>query len=521
MNNLPEKENNISQEEFSTVFSDPAEHTKTNKKGKASRFRVALSACLAVVILLVGTIAVIKLIPEKDQGGSSDNEDIYVLNYETDDIKEVSLKNKNATFKFYSEKVETEGVESGETETVTNWYMDGYDKEMTDSDLILSKVESAVQIEAIREISSKTAAECGMEHPVVTAEITTADDQKMTVLVGDKSTDNAGVYVKIEDQEKIYLVGDSLDEELTFTDLDLASTTEVGAISLDEDDYSDYYQDSVLTSFDKITVSGTNLDQKLVFKLNDNETLAPYTPYTVVEPVKRNAENVDSLFNMLSVGFTVSGAYSYDASNSAVKALGLDKPDFVLSAQFDDYTFSYKFKKQDDGNYAVIGNDSKNVKMVSISDCPFLEYETTDFYGKTVFITSIDNVANLTIKSQGETYSFDIKENPKGDDVNKYIVTCGDKTLKSTYFQSYFQFLCYLQCMDFETERMSTAPELSIIYTYNNETEPTTIDFFKVSAVRYQYNIDGEPMGRLGSSDYKKITKNLERLLEGKQIVVN
>ena len=98
----------------------------------------------------------------------------------------------------------------------------------------------------------------------------------------------------------------------------------------------------------------------------------------------------------------------------------------------------------------------------------------------------------------------------------------GDKTIKSNYFQSFWQYLSSLEAIDFSTGNLNEKPELTMTYTYNKEdAKPTQITFVKESAVRYQYSIDGVAMGKIGSSDYTKILKNLERLLEGKQIVVN
>lgn len=519
MNNLPDNQNNAPVEEFSTVFSDPTEHKKVEKSKGSNRLKIAVSLVLAVAILVGGTIAVIKLIPERETGQGITNNDIVVLDYEIDQIKEIAVENQNGKFEFYSEKQESN--ETGTTVTNIYWYIKGYDKELTSSNSILNVVESVINIKAIREITGKTAAECGFDKPVAKAELTTSKDERETVLIGAKSPDNAGVYVKLGDEEKIYLVGEALDTSLNFTDLDLASTQAQGPVMLDEK-YADYCSGVAVTKSDYITVEGVNFPKKMVFAPTEEADIALFTPYEVVEPMKRTAENAEILFKVFTNGFNVSGAYSYDVKSETVKALGLDKPDYILSAIFDDYTYSYKFKQQEDGEYAVIGNDSKNIKRVSMSDCGFLSYTTTDFYSKSVFVTAIDEISNLTIKTEDKTYSFDISENPMGDEIDKYIVKCDGKTYNSLYFQSFYEYLCLLQCIDFTTKNISAQPELTITYTYKDQnTAPTKIDFVKESDVRYQYVIDGVPMGKISSSDCKKILKNLERLLDGKQIVVN
>ncbi|MBR4116786.1 MAG: DUF4340 domain-containing protein [Clostridia bacterium] len=522
MTNLPENENQQPIDEFSTVFSDPTEHKKTANTNKGKRLKVVISLVLAVAVLLGGTFAIVKLIPEKEDEQPVVDQEISVLSYDSDEIKGVAIKNKNDSFKIYSETVKEKATaEDEEPTTATYWYLKGYDKDLTDSDLILQAVNSAIDFTAIREIASKSAKECGLDSPEITVDITTNKDEKVSFSIGAQSPDNAGVYVKASNKDTIYLVGGDIYESLSFSALDMANTEAQPAITLD-DDYSDYYEGEQLTKFDKISISGKNFPQELVFVPNSDELFSQFMPYKVLKPVERDAANVDSLFYVFSQGFNVSGAYSYDVSSKTISSFGLNKPDLVLSARFDDLTYTYKFKQQKDGDFAFICNDSKNVRRVSTSDCAFLISSTADYYNETLLLVSIDEVKNLSFETEDKTYNFSVKANEKEDDTNKYIVKCDGKTYKSAYFQSFYQYLCSLQAMDFSVDDTSSKPELTITYSYNKKNKaPTKIEFVKTSATKYQYSINGIGMGKISSSSVKKITKNLQRLLEGKSITVN
>ena len=512
MENLPQNENNIVEEEFSTIFSDPSAHKQIVKPKKSKRFLKA--------ILIGGIFAVIEFIPEKVEETSS-NDELELLNYYDYDIKEVNLKNKNGKFNFYSKVVEADDETTGETLSETFWYLKGYDTDLTESDSIKTVVDTIVDMDAIREIDSRTEEECGLDSPLIIAEVTPVEADKFTVEIGDKSPDNAGVYVRISKSDKIYLVGSMLDEELTFTDLDFASLDAQPALTLDEK-YSDYLSGDTIISFDTLTVSGKNIPEDIVMTLNEDEELASYIPYYLTSPMNRAAENGDTILSLFSQGFPVSGAYSYDAKEETVKKYGLDQPDFQVSIKFDDYVYTYRFKKQSDGDYAFVGNDSKNVKRVNVDECGFLTYTTYDFYSKIVYITPIDMVSNLKIETADASYDFSIASSAKNDDEKDYIVECDGKNLNATYFQSFYQFLCGLESMDFETESTSQKPILTITYTYNDKSmEPTVIEFVKMNATKFQYYVDGVAMGRIGSTTFNKINKNLERLMDGKQIVVN
>ncbi|MBR4973197.1 MAG: hypothetical protein IKY45_01890, partial [Clostridia bacterium] len=67
MNDSNKENLELNEEEFSTVFSDPVEHKKQAENiKKKKRLPVVISSILAVVILIGGTIGVIKLIPEME-----------------------------------------------------------------------------------------------------------------------------------------------------------------------------------------------------------------------------------------------------------------------------------------------------------------------------------------------------------------------------------------------------------------------------------------------------------------------
>ncbi len=203
------KDNN----EFSTVFSAPSEHGDRAVNVRR-RKRTVITACLAATVLLAAaTVLIVKLVPKKDDTASDKDQigSVSVLSLKNDDIKTVKITNQNGQFDFYSEE-ETVTDDSSSESTVTKWYADSYEKDKTDSDSISSAVSGAANITAVTEITKKTAAQCGFDGPTATAEITMNDSSVVTVLVGGKSPDKSGTYLKIADSDSIYLVEDSVAE---------------------------------------------------------------------------------------------------------------------------------------------------------------------------------------------------------------------------------------------------------------------------------------------------------------------
>ena len=175
MENFPENENLNGQEEFSTVFSDPTEHTtKSFKNSNKRRILAVLSAFCALAVLVGGTFAAVKLIPKKsdETTGQPELKEIEVLSQKDTDLKSVTVNNKNGSFKFYSVITKAEDENSEDT---VNWYLDGYKQELVSTSSISTIVNSITNISASREITEKTAEECGLVNPVISADVVAND----------------------------------------------------------------------------------------------------------------------------------------------------------------------------------------------------------------------------------------------------------------------------------------------------------------------------------------------------------
>ena len=521
MNNFPENENLTQDEEFSTIFSNPEKHkTVAVKNGNKKRLKIVIAALSALAVLVAGTFAVIKLIPEKqDETSTPELKEIEVLSQKDTDYKTVTVNNKNGSFKFYSVITKAEDEKSEDT---AKWYLDGYAQDLVSTSNISQVISSLTEISASREITEKTPKECGLETPSVKADVVTQDNGEFSILIGDKSPDNSGVYLKLSTKDTIYLISDTIDQTLTFEALDFANTDSISGLSL-QSKYSDYITDGKLTGFDSVTVSGKNFAKNVVIEPNNDDKMTEFMPYVVTSPSERVAENTDKMLSLFAEGVTVTGAYSFDVSPATLAKLGFNNPDFVATVKVMDFTYTYKFKLQSDGNYAVITDDSKMVKKVSAGSYEILEYTETDFYASWVFIESIEKIANLTVKLGDQSYSFDIEKNPDSENnENMYTVNYQGKSIKSDEFQTFYQYCISLACSDFTTENLNTSDEASLTYTYNDgTTSPVTVSFKKATATKYQYSLNGKAMGKVNASEFKKLDKYLQQLINGETVTYN
>lgn len=528
MTNLPENENlndipsaEISaEEEFSTIFSNPTEHKKKATDGKKRRrLPVVIASVLAVAILVSGTVAVIKLIPEKqEETPQAGIEDITVIDLKSDDIASLSVTNSNGTLKFLS-KVETEKDSSGETKENVVWYIDGYAKDIVDDYSISSTVSSAVSISASREITQKTAAECGLESPIIKADIAVRKGEKFSLLIGADSPDNSGCYAKLSNSDKIYLVDSSVKTDLEFDALSFADTSPLPAISLSED--SKYATDGALSSFDSMTISGKNFSKPVVIESNDHEVLSTYAPYKTTSPDERlaNSDNISPILSLFSSGVAVTGAYSYDVSSESLKKFGLDTPDFTVSVKAGKDSMTYKFALQNDGNYAAICDSSKLIKTVAASSLTFINYKTADLYWPFVSLTSIDDLKGFVYTVGDKSYEFTIAANEDEDSEDNYVITHEGEPIICSIFQDFYQICISLEACDYNIDVTKGDVSHSIEFIFKDDIGGSNlVEFIKVAETRYLYTIDGKPNGRVASADLNKLTKALEKVLAGEEI---
>lgn len=506
-------------EETSTVFSDPAEHKKTAVKQKKRLLPIIIAAVLAVAVLAGGTFAVIKLIPEREEDSNPSVEAVKLIDESPNDFKSVTVTNENGTFKLYSVEETVEGDTSSGSETEIKWYLDGYDKELINTSLASYTVDYASSVEVIKEITAKTAAECGLENPVAKVDIVKNDGTEFSLLIGGDSPDNTGTYVKLSTSDKIYIAESEIKENFVFDAVSFASNDKVEGIAI-TDDIRNYADDNgLLVTFDAITLSGKNLSEEVIITPNTDDTFGEYAAYMTVAPTKRIADNVSDIFSVFKNGVSVTGAYSFDTSASALKKFGLDDPDLTAKIKVGSLTKTYIFKLQEDGDYAVWYDGSKLIKKVLAANLSFVDYKVTDYYASWVCLQELSDLSNFTVKTTDKTYSFDIAYDDSDEAEESFVITYEGKNVVVKDFKSFYEECVKLACTDFTVDKLNTAPEVSLIFTYADTSyEKTTVDFRKASETKYQYNIDGVDMGKLNSSSINKILKMAEKVANGESV---
>ncbi|MBQ3817130.1 MAG: DUF4340 domain-containing protein [Clostridia bacterium] len=214
---MSENKNN---EHFS-VFDDPSTETPFKKKPSKT---VILISLLCVTAVLAGVfIAVKKIKPQSEDTNSLTSlfDTVKIVDISKDTIAEVTVTNENGTFEFkpFEETVENENTSS--SYKVTKWYVSDNQNEKTNTNVTESIVSAAATVSVMREITEKSAKDCGLETPVCKVEVKTADNRGYTILIGNSSPDGYGVYLKTENKDTVYLADSSVLESFEFSLADL------------------------------------------------------------------------------------------------------------------------------------------------------------------------------------------------------------------------------------------------------------------------------------------------------------
>ncbi|MBR4073109.1 MAG: DUF4340 domain-containing protein [Clostridia bacterium] len=506
-------------EDFGTIFGDPQEKKASTGKGNGKKRLVSIIASvLAVAILVGGTVAIVKLIPEKepDDVASSAMDDIKVLTTESDEFNKVTVTNSKGKFVFNAKKVKAE-EDSSQTDTSsedepqyqTVWSVEGVDSSKTDSNSISVVMSGLESITASKEITQKTAEECGLTKPTYKVDVESKEYGNFSVLFGKDSPDGTGTYLKLSTKENIYLVDSSAATAFDFHLLDFAENSAFEAMEI-TDDMKDYTTEGALTSFDKLTVSGENFEDTVVIEPNSDEAMAQFTPFIVTSPTNQIADKVEGVLDIFAKGLTAEGAYSFEVTPAELKKVGLDKPDIVLEIKVAGNKRTYKFSRVDEEYCAVVTDGSKIIKKVAVSNVPFIDYNTQSFYSAWVFLRSINDLSNLTFETEGKKYSFDIVYDDAEDAEETYIIKIDGKKLNAENFQNFYQHFISVNAADFNIEKTTQAPDMKITATYAKTGAKEVLTFTRTTATKYQYNLDGKDIGRITSAYYNKIVKYLK-----------
>lgn len=505
----PAAEPENTQEEFSTIFSDPTVEQK--RRGMAPKKRAMILLICIAVIAAAGTGIALKFNADAPNEGTvsgteSTADTIYMVQREVNDLASVEITNEKESYTLVSK--------AGESSGSAIWQLKGFeDIELSTASSIAS---SAASITAQRRIADPgELSRYGLENPYSRIVVSLTDGEPYTITIGDESPDRSGRYANVSGDGAVYLISSSTAEMFVKPSTQLIGTSTFTPIA-SSGDSDPYFVDGTLTYFDRITLGGSFHKSPITLESDKNSTL----PYLLTVPQRQtaNSEKVSALLTVASSGITNSGAYIYHPGAEDLKKYGLNEPYSTLEFKFGDRTITIRLGKQIEvGYYPMMVDDKPLIYRVDANSIAWAEYSEQDLYYNLLFMENIMKVAAIELKTPEKTILFKVTQDEKND---SYTVQANDKTFNSTRFAPYYQRLIGMTAEEYlegEPKEGELALQFTITYTDSNR-KPDVIRLSKHSDRRYLFKLNGTGNALVASTRVDELIEFADWLLEGKTI---
>ena len=489
-------------EGFSTIFDAPSP-TKGKGPKKSPKHRMLRNVIAAIVILLVLAGAVFAIyrfvpVPEDETVSASSQSAVPLISMSTTDVARVDITNETGSYAIYPTEDETEGASTNglvwHIENIADDYLDNYS--------ISGLADAVASVQAMRRIGEDSdLAQYGLDQPRITATVTGKDEADSYVLYfGDDAPNGSGTYMKLGHNSQIYLATtyqrDIFNRDKTF----YADVNMVNSVAQTSDNSSYFDESGQLASFDLITISGKDHAHTMEFIPN------PYAessliPYIMRSPVTQNVmgDVFDNVFKVVSSGLTADGAFAFYPTAQQIASYGLDDPGTILRYQVGAIDLTLKIgTATEDGYYPVMVNDREIIYKVSTSAIPFVSYEAEDYFSSVLFMDDITSVRSIQFQTPESNHLYSLTHGVDENDAATLEVTCDDKTVNTSDFRNFYQYMLRCPASDFTLDPAPEGVEPSLVLTVNylDESRPSLVlRFVKQSDRRYHLTVNGTPLG--------------------------
>ncbi len=499
----------MSNNENSTIFSAPTEHNDKPPK-KQNVFKKLIAAFLAVTIIVGSTIAVISLIPEKEEGQKAEVT-FSVLNIDSANIEKAEIKGENSSVTLISSITEDE--DSSDIE----WAVEGVNNLLTDSSAIESAIDDAAVINATKEVSGELK-DFGLDSPKAQITLHPRNNafEKVTVKIGNVAPANIGYYCSLSNSDKIYLAESSIGELIDVKAIDFATTTGLSGVVQTEDN-TDCFKDGSLSDFDYIAINGKNYAAPLKIVPQEDETLNAYFAFKITAPSYRigDDDTITELIGVLSSGIASSGAYAFEPDDKTLKEYKLDNPDIMLSISVKDSVYTILATKVDDNYYAAIDTYGGLIHKIPVSSLIFGDKKAEDYFSSFIVLENLSGLSYFKAEFEdGEKYEFKTVYEQEDE---KYSAYYNNAELDIDNFKAFYRQFISLTPVEHNTKSLKDIT-LTVTLVHSNGTKDTVLNFKPYSSGRYQVEMNGIPMGLITATSYDNFAKNIKNVALGNPV---
>ena len=430
---------------------------------------------LVAVILLV-VMLLNKQAPTTEDGGTTPSDTIV----ETPKITLLNKAGDSETEGTPMKQIDIQNEDGNYTirydDTTRLYHIVGYEDIHLDTELLLTLRTHAETIEAIEQIKdASNLAAFGLDKPQATATITYTDDSTARLFLGNTTPSESGYYGQLEGTEGVYIFEADTVSLFRFRSTAFVHTALSAPPSVKADDKNGK------ALLKEVTFSGTAHPVPLVMRrsyYNDSEELtyfsyiitAPYTRCTtdavsnamgqvqaimadqalVLHPTEADKEKMGFNNPLIDIKLTMAVETEEESEADSAPTTGSTVADKNETPKIYYNSVDYHItvgSVDENGNYLTMVDGIDVIFLVSKESYGFFfdrtyQNSVNDF----LFFKSIEDLSSLSVKLNGNSYTFDLTHYPEKEEPDdKLKVTMDSKVYSTEDFRELYQLLMGLK----------------------------------------------------------------------------
>lgn len=476
-------------------------------------------ACIAVVVCLVGALAVLKLTDKSNNDDSSEtassvsdsaSEKILLTDIATEDIQSVEVSNSYGDFT-------VEKSESGKVPWTIE-LLDGLNQSVSEE---TSLVEDAAQLEVKKKVedNAEDLSKYGFDNPQGTVAVNLADGTKRTFVIGDNLPEEKKTcYIKEQDSNTVYSVLSNRVQSFLVDKKDFLDKTLLAKPEQEEEVYG------------TLTVKRPDLERDMVFTDDSNESSEMMSAQVMISPIYSYLNGTVSTSTTHGLwGLIAESAEVIFPQASDFKKYGIDNP--IATVLYSGNGNEYKlrignpvYQKDSDGKDTTVisahycyfeGVDGVDcIWVVSADSLPWTTVVPEEIITSVMTYNDILTLDSIVVNYNGKTTRYGIES----DDSNVTSASIDKKETDLDRFKSFYQYI--LTCPTSEIYSTDPAGESFLTIEINAGKGGDKLEFFKDSTTERKavVKLNGVTSYRIPIKWTEKFVNNMSLLAEGKDV---